>query len=280
MTQRIHPVRLTFMLPLSAEKSVERFVHVYIVEGEQLCVVDTGPAPAVDGIAKALADMGRSIRDVDVVINTHEHPDHIGGNAVFAEEAEPAFICHEKATRWIEDLETQRQERPVFGFYDLAGKAISVTETVQKGDEIDLGGTTLRVIHTPGHSPGSTSLLCLEDGTLITADTVQPVGGLPLYTDVDVTRASMERLRELPDVKTLYRSHSKPAYTGSEIPAVLQAGIDYLDEVDAAVQQALEAVSAEAEPEAIAREALRRLGMEPPPVIPIVVTSIMAHVQA
>lgn len=279
MTQKVHPVRLDFQLPLNEETSVDRFVHVYIVVGEQVCVVDTGPAGTEQGIVDALNGLGKSISDLAWVINTHGHPDHIGGNRFLQEAAQPKFVCHSQAARWIEDLDVQYQERPLYGFYELAGKPIQVTRTLEDGDEFDLGGgTTLQVVFTPGHSPGSMSLLCPHDGTLITADAIQPVGGLPLYTDVDQTRASMQRLAALPGVKTLYRSHSVETYMGTALREVINAGVDYLEQVDDAVTQAVAELGSEADPEAITREALVRLGMSPPPVVPLTVTSIMAHV--
>jgi hydroxyacylglutathione hydrolase len=85
MTHLILPVRLSFILPLNAEKSVDRFVHAYIIVGEQIGIVDTGAAGYQQGLVDALAALGKSPADVVWIVNTHEHPDHIGGNGFFAE---------------------------------------------------------------------------------------------------------------------------------------------------------------------------------------------------
>jgi glyoxylase-like metal-dependent hydrolase (beta-lactamase superfamily II) len=136
---------------------------------------------------------------------------------------------------------------------------------------------TLQAIFTPGHSPGSMSLLCPEEGVVIAADANQPVGGLPLYHDSEATRASIRRLMELPGVKTLYCAHCLEPYTGDEIQAHLQAGLDYLDRIDRAVDESVSELPAGATPEEITRAALLHLGFNPPPVMPVTIQSIMSH---
>jgi glyoxylase-like metal-dependent hydrolase (beta-lactamase superfamily II) len=126
MTSHIIPVRLSFVLSLSAEKSVDRFVHAYIVAGRQIGIVDTGAAGYQQGLVDALAALGKSPVDVAWVVNTHEHPDHIGGNAFFAERGQPRFACHTQAVQWIEDLDAQYRERPIYDFFGLAGRPIKV----------------------------------------------------------------------------------------------------------------------------------------------------------
>lgn len=277
MSAHIIPVRLSFMLPLGPDRSVERFVHAYVIVGERIGIVDTGAAGCQQGLVDALAALGESPAGVAWVVNTHEHPDHIGGNGFFAEHGTPRFACHTRAARWIEDLNLQFQERPIYDFFKLAGKPIHVERRLEDGDEIDLGGVTLRVIHTPGHSPGSISLYCPQDGALITADAIQPVGGLPLYANLEESRTSMRRLLEWPGVQTLYCAHSPGPFTGDAIPAAIRSGLDYLDRVDAAVKAAVQHLSKDAGMEEITRETLLRLGMTPPPVLPITMQSIMAH---
>ena len=277
MSAHIIPVRLSFMLPLGPAKSVERFVHAYVIVGERIGIVDTGAAGYQQGLVDALAALSKSPADVTWVVNTHEHPDHIGGNGFFAERGTPSFACHTRAARWIEDLDLQFQERPIYDFFRLAGKSIHVDRRLEDGDEIDLGGVTLRAIHTPGHSPGSISLYCPQDGALITADAIQPVGGLPLYANLEESRTSMRRLLELPGVQTLYCAHSSKPFTGAEVPAAIRSGLDYLDRVDAAVKAAVHRLPGNAGTEEITRETLLLLGMTPPPVLPITMQTIKAH---
>jgi len=278
MDSIIHPIRIDFQLPVSEERKVERMVYSYVVMGEQLCLIDTGPVGGQQAVVAGLADLGRSAKDIDLVINTHEHPDHIGGNTFFREAAKPVFACHSAAVRWIETLDIQFKERPVYKFYSLAGQPVAIQQKLEDGQEIDLGGgITLKVIFTPGHSPGSISLFCPQDGSLIVADAIQPVDRLPLYIDLANTRRSLQRLLALEGVQRMYLAWVEKPYTGSEIKDTLTTSLEYLDQVDTTVKTVAGEISADATAEEITREVLLRLGLEPPPVMPMTVASIKAH---
>lgn len=278
MDSKIYPIRIDFQLPVGEGTKVERVVYSYVVFGEQLCLIDTGPVGGQQAIVAGLADLGRSAKDIDLVINTHEHPDHIGGNTFFQEAAQPDFACHSAAVRWIETLDIQFKERPIYKFYSLAGQPVAIQKKLEDGQEIDLGGgITLKVIFTPGHSPGSISLFCPQDGSLIVADAIQPVDRLPLYIDLADTRRSLQRLLALEGVQRMYLAWVEKPYTGSEIKDTLTSSLEYLDQVDTTVKTVAGEISAEATAEEITREVLLRLGLEPPPVMPMTVASIKAH---
>lgn len=274
------PVRLPFSLPLPGGGRVERFVHAYLVLGEEVALVDTGAAGGERHILEAIRRLGRAPEDLRMVISSHEHADHIGGNVFLERELAPRFLCHERATRWIEDLDLQARERPVLGFHELAGRPVRIHRRLRDGERVELGGgVSLQVVFTPGHSPGHMALLCRPEGILLTADAIQPVGGLPLYLDVEASRASLRRLADLEGVRTLYRSHEEQAYTGRGIGEAIRAGLDYIDRVGEAAQAAHRELGPEAAAEELTRRALHLLGLDPAPVIPITVRSILAHLQ-
>jgi hydroxyacylglutathione hydrolase len=278
MNERIHTVRIPFTLPVSEERKVQRVVFSYIVIGQRVCLVDTGPAGGEQRICDALTLLGKSPKDADLVVNTHEHPDHIGGNAFFSRFSEPRFACHADAVRWIETLDIQYKERPIHGFYGLAGQPVHIHKLLHDGETIDLGGgTSLQVIFTPGHSPGSISLFCPQDSALIIGDAIQPVDGLPLYIDPARTRASLRRLMSISGVKKMYLSSVEEPYTGEAITRAFTASLEYLDRVEALAKKAAADLPEGATPEAIAGRVLVQLGLDPPPVMSMTVTSIMAH---
>ena len=279
MGSLIHPVRIPFRLPINAETTVDRVVFAYVVAGERLCLVDTGPAGGEQAIVTALAGMGLSEKDVDLVVNTHEHPDHIGGNTFFQHTAQPRFACHAEAVRWIETLNVQFKERPIFRFYSLAGQPVKIHHRLQDGEVIDLGdGIELKVIFIPGHSPGSIALFCPRDGSLIIGDAIQPVDHLPLYTDLALTRASLNRLMGLSDVERMYLAWVEEPYTGKLINEALQASLDYLDEVDGVVKKVAGDLPEASTPETITREVMIQLGLDPPPVMAMTIASVKAHI--
>jgi hypothetical protein len=149
------------------------------------------------------------------------------------------------------------------------GKAVRIDRRLEEGEVIDLGdGTTLEVLHTPGHSAGSISLYCPRAGALITGDLLQPVGHLPLYGDLGRTRRSIERLIALPDVRRLYASHAERPCEGAEVAEALNQSLAYLDRMDGLVREAQAELPEPRTPEAITRHVLTRLGFDPPPVMP------------
>lgn len=278
MSPKITEIRIPFLLPVSDDVEVERYVNVWLVAGDRTCLVDAGPCGGEQTIVDALAALGRPPEEIALIVNTHEHPDHIGGNSYFKAKVNPEFACHVAAVPWIEDLERQHRERPIHGFYTLAGHPVEIQRQLREGDEIDLGGdTTLQVIFTPGHSPGSISLFCPQERTLLVADALQPLGGLPLYLDLAQTRHSLERLLELRGVDKMYSSCAERPFEGLEISRAIKASLIYLEKVDALVKRAAEGEGASPDPAEITHRVLLDLNLSPPPVMPITIQSIMAH---
>jgi hydroxyacylglutathione hydrolase len=78
-TGKIHPVKIIFGIPICPDKMIERFVYAYIIEGERLFLIDSGVAGAENDISIALQKLNKNLSDVDIIILTHSHPDHIGG---------------------------------------------------------------------------------------------------------------------------------------------------------------------------------------------------------
>ncbi len=278
MSPKIFEIRIPFLLPVSDDVKVERYVNVWLVAGDRTCLVDAGPCGGEQTIVDAFAALGKSPEEIALIINTHEHPDHIGGNSYFKANVNPEFACHVAAVPWIEDLGRQYRERPIHGFYTLAGQPVEIKRQLREGDEIDLGGdTTLQVIFTPGHSPGSISLFCPQERTLLVGDALQPLGGLPLYLDLAQTRHSLGKLLKLPGVDKMYSSCAERPFEGPEISMAIKASLIYLEKVDALVKRAAEGKGASPDPAEITRRVLIDLNLSPPPVMPITIQSIMAH---
>jgi hydroxyacylglutathione hydrolase len=278
MRPKIIEIRIPFLLPISDDVNVARYVNVWLVVGDKTCLVDAGPCGGEQTILDALAALGKSPEEIALIINTHEHPDHIGGNSYFKTKVNPEFACHVAAVPWIEDLDRQYRERPIHGFYTLTGQPVEIQRQLREGDEIDLGGdTTLQVIFTPGHSPGSISLFCPQERTLLVGDALQPLGGLPLYLDLAQTRHSLEKLLKLPGVDKMYASCAERPFEGLEISTAIKASLIYLEKVDALVKRAAEGTGASTDPAEITRRVLMDLNLSPPPVMPITIQSIMAH---
>ncbi len=137
---------------------------MYVLKGkEKLLLVDTGMGTG--NLNEALAAIGPGLPVL--VFNTHGHADHCGGNSQF-----PAIYLHEgsfaDADRAEEEKKTLPGAEPVEGLPCYDWKKVPVRE----GDVFDLGGKTIEVIETPGHTPGCICLLDREDRILFCGDLV------------------------------------------------------------------------------------------------------------
>jgi len=174
----------------------KRFVYITLIKGNKNCLVDTGTANNFDDIKSFCEEEGVQINNLDIIINTHCHPDHIGSNYLF-KKANPKIIiyAHRLAKPYIEDIKKQYKERPVPGFFNLISNSIKVDKVLEDGDIIDIG-TQLKIIHTPGHSKGSISIFIPEKDVLIIGDVVPERRNIPIYEDVNELKKSFLKLKE------------------------------------------------------------------------------------
>ncbi|NOZ77240.1 MAG: MBL fold metallo-hydrolase [Euryarchaeota archaeon] len=171
--------------------------NVYVIQDEKMAVIDTGAG-------RAMAERVREVAgDIDIIINTHAHTDHCGGNRFLGGRT----LIHEKDRTEAEDGTFYRT---TFLTGALAG--IDIDQTLKEGDVIELGEMKLRVLHTPGHTPGSICLYDDERGLLFSGDTLFPDGAFGRTdfggSDAEML-ASLERIADL-EVETLYPGHMAP----------------------------------------------------------------------
>jgi glyoxylase-like metal-dependent hydrolase (beta-lactamase superfamily II) len=164
-------------------------VKSYLVVGEhRAALIDTGMGIGnIKAIAEKLTD-----REI-IVINTHSHFDHIGDNWRFGEIAihknEAEII--EKGVKNVFSGEMAKENkwgRFPEGF-DVNAYSITpskATMLLEEGSLINLGGARLKVLHTPGHSPGSICLLDESRRMLYTGDTIYEGTLYAYFSDSDI----------------------------------------------------------------------------------------------
>jgi glyoxylase-like metal-dependent hydrolase (beta-lactamase superfamily II) len=185
------------------------YTNMYLLLGsEKALLIDTGAGvcpikPLIDDIVKD--------REL-LVINTHSHFDHRGGNHEF----EKIYIHKSEVSnaRQVFDVSFLKDSsKPIVSNYSKNDfKLLPAKEIIpiQDGKQFDLGGLSMKIIHTPGHSIGSISLLSDRD-ELFTGDTAH-YGSmyLPRRKTFPVFISSLRKLSELyenhPDLE-IYPSH-------------------------------------------------------------------------
>jgi hydroxyacylglutathione hydrolase len=166
--------------------------------GEAL-VID--PAANIDGI---IAQAEQHSLKIKYIVNTHGHVDHISGNTDMKKKTGAKIIIHESDAEML--TSTPAMILKMFG----AKQSPAADLVVRDGDKISIGGISLKVLHTPGHSPGSMSLFV--DGCVFTGDTLF-VGGvgrtdLPGGSGQVMARSIREKLCTLPDDTKVLPGHN------------------------------------------------------------------------
>ncbi len=177
-------------------------VFAYIIgdkeNGEGL-VVD--PAAETDRIISEAEDNNIKIK---YIVNTHGHVDHIAGNADMKDKTGAEIIIHEDDAEMLTST-------PSLIFRMFRTKSSPPADiTVKDGDTITAGKVNLRVIHTPGHSPGGIALY--TKGYVLTGDTlfVEGVGrtDLPGGSWETMLISIKEKLLTLPDETVVLSGHN------------------------------------------------------------------------
>lgn len=170
--------------------------NCYLVRSDPPLLVDTGPLTdtAREVLDRKLAEAGCPIERLGAVIFTHGHLDHIGQGARVKARSGARVLVHAADARLLEGhpesaakaaaryMEYARRlgmpadlsakvEKHYHGIFPLA-EACAVDERLGEGSRIDLGGVSIQVLHTPGHTRGSICLWHAESGTLLTGDTL------------------------------------------------------------------------------------------------------------
>ncbi len=273
---RIRPIRLPFTVPAGQYTAVERFVYAYILEsGAKTTLIDTGVSASFETLRHALSAATGGISSLRQIVFTHSHPDHIGAAARILE-LQPALVfAHGDEVSWIEDVSLQKRERPVPGFDGLVAGSVRVNDRLSDNDILDIGDVRITVLHTPGHSPGSISLWIESEGILFSGDAVVQSGTMPIYTDVDASLRTLERIRSLANLRALYSAWDEPRF-GKAIYDAFDNGIDSLKTVHRAVMEVNQRLD---NPDVmdLCAACVEKLGLPPFAVNPLTAVSFDAH---
>ena len=220
-------------------------VNCYLLEDEPLTLVDTGPnsGKALDELQTRLAARGHSIDDIELVIVTHQHIDHLGLVEIVVEhsgaEVAALGLAAERLANFGEDAEREDAfavelmlrngipQEVAFALQSVSksfrgwGSKAEVTRPLADGEELAFRDRTLQALHRPGHSPSDTVFWDERRRILIAADHLiahissnplitRPLDGSSQRTQALVTYIeSMKATREMP-AEFVLSGHGEP----------------------------------------------------------------------
>jgi glyoxylase-like metal-dependent hydrolase (beta-lactamase superfamily II) len=220
-------------------------VNCYLIEDDPLTLVDTGPnsGKSLDELERQLSALGRSLEEIELVILTHQHIDHLGLVEVIAGRSGADVAAIDVVVPFVEnfgeDIEADDRFaadlmlshgipedvvialRSVSRSFRAWGARAKITRPLHDGEELAMDGRTLEVQHRPGHSPSDTLFWDAERRILIAADHLiahissNPLISRPLDGATGRPKAlmtyieSLRRTRELP-ARIVLPGHGEP----------------------------------------------------------------------
>jgi glyoxylase-like metal-dependent hydrolase (beta-lactamase superfamily II) len=235
-------------------------VNCYLIEDEPLTLLDAGPnsATSLTALEAALTDHGHRVEDLQRIVVTHQHIDHIGLVEILAKRSGAEVCALDKLAPWLADYKREMEEndsfsaaimlrngiprdvvyalRAVSASFRAWGAAARVTRPLAEGELLEFASRSWRVLHRPGHSPSDTVFFDEASGELFGGDHLiehissnpllsKPLGPLPPDGDREDEEQKAKPLGPLPPDgdREDEKQKAKPL-------APLPAGVDKGDE--------------------------------------------------
>jgi hydroxyacylglutathione hydrolase len=276
LTDKIHLLQIDFEITLSPDKKIPRFVNAILILGDKITLIDTGVKGSEKIIFDYIKEQNRDFSEVDTIILSHAHPDHIGSAAVIKELTNCKVIAHELEKEWIENLDLQSKLRPVPGFYNLVDKSVNVDEFISDNQTMLVeDGLTIKFIKSSGHSKGSLNIFFEEDKILFTADSIPLKNDIPNYDNYLELMHSLSVIKKNAQFETLLTSWTPPLTDKNEIEKLIHEGEEYMKRIDSVVKECYKDDSANTLD--FCKIAIDRLGLPPFLVNPIVDKAFKSH---
>ncbi|MSO82289.1 MAG: subclass B3 metallo-beta-lactamase [Acidobacteria bacterium] len=170
-------------------------------------LIDTGMKEMHEVIRNSVAKLGFKTSDIKIMLSSHAHFDHIEGHAAMQK------VTGAQVMAMVGDAEALGSGRDNSALGAIGWEPVKVARVLKHGDTVSLGGTTLRAVHSPGHTQGTTTwITTVEDKgrqyTVAFLGGTTPNGGVPLFdnprhkTVIEDTQRTFKTLKaeKVPDI--------------------------------------------------------------------------------
>lgn len=182
--------------------------NIYLVIDKIVALIDAGTGEHFDLVRQNLHRFGVTPADIELIINTHCHYDHAGGDRDFVKAAGCEVAIHELEAELL-----KKGDQIITLAGSLFGRRrlepVEVARKLWDGDQIKLGELRLQVLHTPGHTAGGISLFEPRQRLLFSGDAIfsDGIGRVDLPTgDAKALHTSIMRLAKL-NAQKMYPGH-------------------------------------------------------------------------
>ena len=201
----------------------------FVYRSDAPVLIDTAYIADFDETQKAITRLGVNLTDVSLIVSTHTHCDHIGGNHYIQQASGCDIALHKIGKHFID---TRNDWATWWRYYNQEAEFFECTRSLEDGVLIGIGPHEFEVIYTPGHAADGVVLYNHRDKILISSDTLWQTDMAVMTLRVEGSRAlfdmqeSLLKIENL-DVQTVYPGHGPPFKDMRKAVARCQKRIEY-----------------------------------------------------
>jgi len=181
--------------------------NIYCIDDELL--IDCGSGAFTEDILAQMEEYGLNPKKIKMIVLTHAHFDHCGAIKEWKKITGAKVFIHEGDLMALETGDGVLAKE-----FDIEYEGVKANGLLKEGEEIKTNNYTFKIIHTPGHTPGSVCLWDEKNGILISGDTLFLDGfGRIDYPGGDEKKLiqSLKKIKKLGEISVLLPGHGVPA---------------------------------------------------------------------
>jgi glyoxylase-like metal-dependent hydrolase (beta-lactamase superfamily II) len=184
----------------------------FVYRSEAPVLIDTAYVSDFDHTERVIKELGVNVSDVRLIVSTHCHCDHVGGNRIIQDQSGCDIVLHKIGKHFID---TSDDWSTWWKYYNQDAAFFSCTKGLEDGDIVQVGPHEFEVLYTPGHAADGVVLYNAKEKVLLSSDTLWENDMAVMTLRVEGSAAlfqmqdSLERLKSL-DVRMVYPGHGRP----------------------------------------------------------------------